>query len=62
MIKSIGYDQNTSTLEAEFDSGAVWQYYGVSESVYNDLKCASSLGRFFKDEIIDQYSDKKVKR
>ena len=62
MIKSIGYDPKNSTLEAEFDSGAIWQYYGVSKSVYANLKRTSSVGIFFKSEIIDQFSDKKINR
>ena len=46
-IRSVGYNQNTSTLEIEFNSGAVWQYYDVLENTYYELKSASSIGKFF---------------
>ena len=38
MIKSYGFDTSTSTLEVEFNNGAVWQYYDVSESLYYEMK------------------------
>ncbi len=38
MIASLGYESNTSTLEVEFNSGAVWQYFDVPESIYYDMQ------------------------
>ena len=33
-IRSIGYDMQTQTLEVEFLSGWVYQYYGVPEFLH----------------------------
>lgn len=60
MIASLGYDANTSTLEVEFNSGAVWQYYEVPENVYYDMKNSGSLGKFFHANIKGQYTESQV--
>ena len=59
-LTSMGYDSDTSTLELEFNSGGVWQYYEVPENVYYDMKNSSSLGKFFHANIKGQYTESKV--
>lgn len=60
MIKSFGFDSLSSTLEVEFNSGAVWQYFDVSESTYYEMKSAESCGKFFNANIRDQYTESQV--
>ena len=60
MIASLGYEADTSTLEVEFNSGAVWQYYDVPESIYHDLMNSDSLGKFFHSSIKRQYREAQV--
>jgi hypothetical protein len=60
MIASLGYNANTSTLEVEFNNGAVWQYYEVPESVYFDMLNSGSLGKFFHSNIKGQYGESQV--
>jgi hypothetical protein len=60
MIKSFGFDSSSSTLEVEFNSGAVWQYFDVSESTYYEMKSAESCGKFFNANIRDQYAESQV--
>ncbi len=50
-IVSVGYDPATETLEIEFNSGAVYQYYNVSQSIYEELMEASSKGKFFAYQV-----------
>jgi len=45
-IASIGYDASTETLEVEFLTGSVYQYYGISEELYCGLMNADSKGRY----------------
>jgi hypothetical protein len=59
-LRSIGYDSNTSTLEVEFNSGAIWQYYDVLESSYYEMKSSSSIGKYFNANIKGQYSESQV--
>lgn len=46
-IMSIGYDSGSETLEIEFKDGSVYQYYNVSEHLYEQFKASSSKGQFF---------------
>ena len=58
MIRSFGFE--ISTLEVEFVGGAIWQYSEVPESVYYEMKAASSCGKFFNANIRGQYSEFRV--
>jgi hypothetical protein len=50
-LVSIGYDAERKVLEIEFNTGSVYQYNGVPESVYRGLMSASSHGQYFDQEI-----------
>ncbi len=60
MIKSIGYDAQSSTLEIEFNTGAVWQYFDFQESLWYEFESSESKGKFFHREIKNQYSESRV--
>jgi hypothetical protein len=60
-IKEIGYDALTATLEVEFTSGDVYQYFGVPESVYHQFFNAVSHGQFLNDQIRFSYRYQKVR-
>ena len=60
MIKSFGFDNSSSTLEVEFNSGVIWQYFDVAESTYYEMKSAGSCGKFFHANIKGQYSESQV--
>lgn len=50
-LASVGYDAATATLEIEFHSGGIYQYYNVPESLFHDLFNAPSKGKFFHKYI-----------
>lgn len=60
MIRSIGYDADNSTLEIEFNSGAIWQYFDFPESIWYEFEGSDSQGKFFRREIKNQYSESQV--
>ena len=60
MIKSIGFDAKYSTLEIEFNSGEVWQYFDFPESLWYEFVSSDSKGKFFHREIKKQYSESRV--
>jgi len=60
-ISSIGYDLDLNVLEVEFNSGAIYQYSGVPQSVYHSLMGASSHGKYFAAHIKDRYPYKRIK-
>ncbi len=59
-IRSRGYDPSTGTLEIEFLSGVVWQYYNFSESDWYNFKAADSVGKYFYANIRDKYSGSRI--
>lgn len=59
-IVSVGYDGPSETLEIEFMSGAVYQYYNVPQSVYDTLITAASAGQFFAYQIRNAFPYSRV--
>ena len=59
-ISSVGYDSATETLEVEFWSGSVYQYYNVPENMYEQLMQSSSKGRFLHVHIRNTYPYSRV--
>jgi lysyl-tRNA synthetase class 2 len=55
VIKSFDYDEKTQTLRVEFNSGSVYKYHDVPESVYQALKIAPSVGQYFNTHIREKY-------
>ena len=45
-IASIGYDAAAETLEIEFLSGSIYQYYNLPENMYDQLMKEPSKGKF----------------
>ena len=59
-IRSIGYDSASSILEVEFTSGDVYQYFDVSEYLYQAFINSPSHGEFLNDKIRYNYRYQKV--
>ena len=59
-IASIGYDTTTQTLEVEFQSGWVYQYYGVSEFLHRQIMQAPSKGQFLNQYIKNAFPYSRV--
>ena len=59
-VVSIGYDRQTETLEIEFGSGRVYQYYGVPDNLHSEIMQVPSKGQFFNTYIRDQYPYSRV--
>lgn len=60
-LRSVGYDRSTQTLEVEFNSGGIYQYSQVPESIYNGLMNAPSHGRYFNHFIKNEYPTMRVR-
>jgi hypothetical protein len=50
-IASIGYDEETSTLEIEFHNGRIYQYHGVPPQMAEAMRAASSTGAYFNKYV-----------
>jgi hypothetical protein len=54
-LSSIGYDEVSSLLEVEFNSGLIYHYYDVPAHVHAELMSASSHGSYFSNSIRNSY-------
>jgi hypothetical protein len=59
-VRSVGYDADTQTLEIEFNSGGIYDYYGVPQGEYDSLMNADSKGKYFHANIKNRYSFTKL--
>jgi hypothetical protein len=54
-IAKIGYSKRGHILEIEFVNSAVYRYFDVPISVYDDLMSAKSKARFYDSDIRKHY-------
>lgn len=54
-VRSVGYDPASMTLEVEFHSGRVYQYFSVPETIYREFMSSVSKGSYFHKHIKGQY-------
>ncbi|MDL1976354.1 MAG: KTSC domain-containing protein [Deltaproteobacteria bacterium] len=59
-VESIGYDEDSSTLQVEFKNGGMYQYFDVPEDVFVGLRDAESVGRYLVTTIKGTYRYSKV--
>lgn len=59
-IVSVGYDPASETLEVEFQSGTVYQYYNVRQGTYDEFMAAPSKGKFFAYQIKNAFPYSRV--
>ena len=59
-ILSVGYEVASETLEVEFKSGGLYQYYNVPESVFHDFMASDSKGKFLNVYIRNSYPCSRV--
>lgn len=52
---SVGYDPGSQTLEVEFSSGMIYQYFDVPEAHYHELLGAPSPGNYLAQNIKGTY-------
>lgn len=60
-IESYAYSTTRGVLIIEFKNGAEWEYKGVPESVFLDMKKAESKGQFFATRVKPFYQGGRVK-
>jgi hypothetical protein len=60
-IRSVGYDASSQTVEVEFTSGSIVQYSRVSPEVHRRLMNSPSPGSYFKDNIEEEYTARRMR-
>jgi KTSC domain len=59
-IAAIGYDEDSQTLQVEFNNGSNYQYFDVPERVFNELRDAGSVGAYLASNIKGVYRFSRV--
>jgi hypothetical protein len=54
-LSCIRYDENSNTLEVEFQGGRVYQYFDIPIQIFEDLQNADSHGKYFNEYIKGSY-------
>ncbi|MGZ0713114.1 KTSC domain-containing protein (plasmid) [Coraliomargarita sp. W4R53] len=54
-IASVGYDDGSQTLEIEFLTGSIYQYFDVSRAEFETLRSSASSGKYFAANIKESY-------
>lgn len=62
MLRAVGYDPEKRTLEVEFTSGQIYEYYDVPPEIHAGLLRAESLGQYFHAHILDAYAYRRLRR
>lgn len=50
-VDSVGYDEDSRTLEIEFKNGSIYQYFDVPKNVSDELLSAGSVGAYLSSHI-----------
>ena len=61
VVAAIRYDAGTSKLRVIYVSGSIYDYKGVPEKVYKEMKEASSKGEFLNKRIKPIYEFEKIR-
>lgn len=59
-LQSIGYDEESQTLEVEFINGGIYQYFDVPKHLFEDFLNAASVGSFLARNIKGHFRFSKV--
>ena len=59
-VASVGYSDDTSTLELGYRNGSVYQYFAVPRSVFEALLAAASKGAFVSGWVRGRYPYRRV--
>jgi hypothetical protein len=60
VVRSVGYDPETKTLEVEFADEHLYEYYGVPAAIHRRLMEAESVGRFLNRFVVPGYQSRKL--
>lgn len=59
-LRAIGYDARARLLQVQLDDGSMLQYSGVGEEVWRRLSTSGSAWSYYRDNIEEEFSVKRV--
>ena len=59
-LQAIGYDESYGVLAIEFRAGTIYLFGAVPRRIFEELRIAPSLGRFFVRNIRGRYVSRRI--
>jgi len=59
-LRAIGYDARERTLQVQLDNGDTLQYLSVGEDLWRRLSSSGAAWSFFRDNIEEEFTVRKV--
>ncbi|ADE12246.1 KTSC domain-containing protein [Sideroxydans lithotrophicus] len=59
-LRAIGYDTRARILQVQLDNGDTLQYSGVGEDIWRRLSSSGAAWSFYRDNIEEEFTVKKV--
>ncbi len=59
-LRAIGYDARARILQVQLDNGDTLQYSGVGEDIWRRLSSSGAAWSFYRDNIDEEFTVKKV--
>jgi hypothetical protein len=59
-LRAIGYDARARLLQVQLDTGSTLQYSGVGEDIWRRLSSSGAAWSFYRDNIEEEFTVKKV--
>ncbi|MDO8990299.1 MAG: KTSC domain-containing protein [Sideroxyarcus sp.] len=59
-LRAIGYDARARILQVQLDNGDMLQYSGVGEDIWRRLSSSGAAWSFYRDNIDEEFTVKKV--
>ena len=59
-LRGIGYEKRERILQVQLDDGTTLQYQGVGEEMWRRLSTSGSAWSFYRDNIEEEFSAKRV--
>ena len=60
-LRAIGYDETNRLLRVELGNGTRVEYSGVSLDTWRRLSGSASMWSFFRDNIEENYSERRIR-
>jgi hypothetical protein len=60
VVRSVGYDAESKTMELEFSDGSLYEYYSVPAAIHRRLMEADSIGGFLNRFVVPGYKSRKI--
>lgn len=59
-LRAIGYDARARVMEVQLDDGNTLQYSGITEDLWRRFSSSGSAWSFFRDNIEEEFTAKRV--